>query len=196
MAINPSPQMEIPRISVLTSTPAEVFSALSTVGFIHLDLEGTGLSQKDVDRAFELSSLIHSMPRPERAPFTELANGNGYLKMRGSLDERTSKTDLKEPYVWGVFDSGAGETATTQVLPPVVAGFRQEFADFDNKCFQATLKVLDLLSVAFGVSAGCTTNLSVFGLSERADRRARWCSSPRTSFGALIRILAPTALPF
>ncbi|KAH8647292.1 hypothetical protein BX600DRAFT_443497 [Xylariales sp. PMI_506] len=148
MAIATSPP-EIPLISLLSSTPAEVLHALSTVGFIHLALEGTGLAQADVDRAFELSALIHSVPVEERAGFLKDERGNGYLGINGSLDERTQKADLKESFIWGRFSSRAGETATTQRLPKNTEQYRQEIIDFDNKCFETSLKVLDILSLAF-----------------------------------------------
>lgn len=143
---------EIPLISLVTSTPAEVLDALSTVGFIHLALDGTGLTQADVDRAFELSGLIHSVPSEDRAGFLKDAIGNGYLGMQGSLDERTTKTDFKEAYIWGRFKATEGVTGTTQTLPPTIEQHRQEIAGFDDKCFEASLKILDILSLAFQVS--------------------------------------------
>ncbi|KAI1372061.1 hypothetical protein F4677DRAFT_463540 [Hypoxylon crocopeplum] len=142
---------EIPLISLVKSTAEEVLQALSTVGFIHLELEGTGLAQVDIDRAFQLSALIHSMPVGERAGSMHDARGNGYIGMRGSLDERVTKKDLKETYMWGRFDSNLDETETTQVLPPALQDHTQEIVDFDNKCFEASLKILDILSLAFNL---------------------------------------------
>jgi isopenicillin N synthase-like dioxygenase len=152
MAIDITDQPEIPLISLVKSTPKEVLRALSTVGFIHLDLEGTGLTQNDINQAFKLSSLIHSVSIEERAGSMKDPSGNGYFSMKGSLDERTSKTDFKESFVWGRFNSSTGETGTTQGLPSSIQKHRQEIVDFDNKCFEASLRVLDILSQALDVS--------------------------------------------
>ncbi|KAF1969464.1 Clavaminate synthase-like protein, partial [Bimuria novae-zelandiae CBS 107.79] len=43
------------------------------------------------------------------------------------------------------------ETETTQTLPPSVEKHRQDIVDFDNKCFEASMKVLDILSWAFNL---------------------------------------------
>jgi isopenicillin N synthase-like dioxygenase len=150
MAIAGAP-LEIPLISLINSTPEEVLHALSTVGFIHLELPGTGLTQYDIDRAFKLSEHIHSVPIEERISFREDTNGNGYVGMKGSLDERTTKTDLKESYIWGRYKSNAGESGTSQGLPNSIQKYRQEIVDFDDKCFEAALRILDILSQAFGV---------------------------------------------
>ena len=143
---------EVPLISLVRSTPEEVLHALSTIGFIHLDLEGTGITQNDIDRAFELSTLIHSVPAEERANSQKDATGNGYFGMKGSLDERaSSKTDLKESFVWGRYKSNAGESETTQALPSSIQKYKKEIAEFDNKCYEASLRVLDIISEAFDV---------------------------------------------
>ena len=152
MAVGNTTAPEVPLISLVKSTPEEVLHALSTIGFIHLDLDGTGITQNDIDRAFELSALIHSVPTEERAGSLKDASGNGYFGMKGSLDERvSSKTDLKESFVWGRYKSAAGQTETNQALPTSIQQYRQEIVEFDNKCFEASLRVLDILSQAFDV---------------------------------------------
>jgi isopenicillin N synthase-like dioxygenase len=152
MAVGVQSVPEIPLISLVTSTPEDVLRALSTVGFILLDVQGTGITQDDIDRAFELSSLIHSIPLEKMtACFTD-HRGNGYLEMKGSLDERkTGRTDLRESFVWGRFKSTEGEYETTQALPSSIQMYKQEIVAFDEKCFEASLKVLDMLSRAFDV---------------------------------------------
>jgi isopenicillin N synthase-like dioxygenase len=142
---------EVPLLSLIKSTPKDVLDALSTIGFIHLDLDGTGLTQEDVDRAFQLSKLIHNVPLEDRVDLKLDPRGNGYMPMKGSLDERSSSVDFKEAYVWGRFKSSAGETQTIQKLPKVVADLRHEIEEFDNKCFEASLRVLDMLSQALSV---------------------------------------------
>ncbi|OAA59039.1 Oxoglutarate/iron-dependent oxygenase [Niveomyces insectorum RCEF 264] len=153
MAVRDTAAPEVPLISLVRSTPKEVLQALSTIGFIHLDLDGTGITQADVDRAFALSSLIHAVPADERTTCLKDAAGNGYFGMTGSLDERArSQTDRKESFVWGRGNSSGAaesETTTTQPLPDSVQNCRQELAEFDNKCFEASLRVLDVLSLAF-----------------------------------------------
>ncbi|KFA52299.1 hypothetical protein S40293_00624 [Stachybotrys chartarum IBT 40293] len=141
---------EIPLISLSRSTPEEVLDALSTIGFIHLELDGTGITQNDIDRSFELSSLIYSVPSEERINCLKDAKGNGYYGLKGTLDERNpSQTDLKENFGWGRFRTSDGECETTQPLPPSVERYREEIIAFDNKCFEASLRVLDILSRAF-----------------------------------------------
>jgi isopenicillin N synthase-like dioxygenase len=142
---------EIPRISLSSSTPQEVLQALSTVGFIHLELDGTGIPQTDIDRAFELSRLIYSVPHEERQRFWQDGFGNGYFGMKNSLDERTTKADLKETFTWGRYEACEGQSETSQVLPPSIQHYRNEMIEFDGKCFEASLKVLDILSEAFEV---------------------------------------------
>jgi isopenicillin N synthase-like dioxygenase len=142
---------EVPLLSLIKSTPQDVLEALSTIGFIHLDLDGTGLTQEDVDRAFQLSRLLHGVPLEHRAGLGLDARGNGYMPMKGSLDERSSSVDFKEGYVWGRFKSSSGETQTTQKLPDAVANLRHEIKEFDNRCFEASLRVLDMLSQALSV---------------------------------------------
>ena len=151
MTVSVTSPPEIPLISLVESTPQEVLRALSTVGFIHLDLQGTGLTQSDVDRAFELNKIIHAVPVVERAGALNDANGNGYFGLKGSLDERVSKPDLKESFFWGRFKSSAGESHTTQSLPTTIEQYKEEIVAFDNKCFEASLRILDILSQAFGV---------------------------------------------
>lgn len=169
MAVGTAP--EIPLISLTHSTPEEVLKALSTVGFIHLDLEGTGIEQSDIDRAFELSELIHSVPPSERKAYWKNESGNGYLGQQNSLDERTTKPDFKEQYTWGRFDASAGESASTQILPPSVQKFRAELVQFDIKCFETSMRVLDILSRAFKVRA----------LVARGNHTLTWnCSFPKT----------------
>lgn len=143
---------EVPLISLRRSTPEEILHALSTIGFIHLELDGTGISQHDVRRAFELSTLIHSVPEGERIGALKDASGNGYFGMKGSLDERNpSKVDLKESFVWGRYSSSSGQTETSQNLPVSIQKHKREIVDFDHKCFEASLRVLDSLSEALGV---------------------------------------------
>lgn len=154
---------EIPLISLSRSTPEEVLDALSTIGFIHLELDGTGITQSDIDRSFELSSLIYSVPSEERINCLKNARGNGYYGMKGTLDERNpSQTDLKENFGWGRFSTSHGEFGTTQPLPPSVERYREEIIAFDNKCFEASLRVLDILSRAFDVRKPRHTHLSGF----------------------------------
>ncbi|VUC31080.1 unnamed protein product [Clonostachys rosea] len=140
---------EILLISLVHSKPEEVLHALSTVGFIHHDLEGTDITQADVDRAFELSALLHNVPQAERLASLKDERGNGYFGMKGSLDERATGTDLKESFVWGRYMSSAGEKATTQSLPKAVKEYQDEITGFDQKCYEASLRVLDILSRAF-----------------------------------------------
>lgn len=153
MPVNPTKSApEVPLISLVQSTPEEVLDALSTIGFIHLDLEGTGIAQADIDRAFEVSALLHSVPAPERAESLKDAMGNGYSGMKGSLDERaTSTTDLKESFVWGRYQSTGAESETNQILPAAMQKYKQEIVNFDDKCFEASLRVLDVISQAFDV---------------------------------------------
>ena len=149
---NTTSSPEVPLISLIRSTPEEVLYALSTIGFIHLELEGTGINQADVDRAFELSGLVHSVSTEERTESLKDATGNGYFGMKGSLDERaSSKTDLKESFVWGRYKSSVGESETTQALPTSIQKYKQEIVEFDNKCYEASLRILDILSQAFDV---------------------------------------------
>ncbi|KIW08092.1 uncharacterized protein PV09_01030 [Verruconis gallopava] len=142
---------EIPLISLVTSTPEDVLQALSTVGFIHLDLEGTVLRQEDVDRAFEISAIIHSIPMEDRRDSMLDARSNGYRGMIDSLDERSKKPDWKESFGWGRFEAGAGESETTQVLPEALEIYKPEMASFSSKCFDTSLRVLDMLSKALNV---------------------------------------------
>ena len=151
MLKNSNTPPEVPLLSLIRSTPEDVLAALSTIGFIHLDLDGTGITQHEVDRAFQISTLIHNVPADKRAEHTKDARGNGYFPMKGSLDERSSSTDFKEAFVWGRFKSGAGEVKSVQTLPDAIGGFRTEIEDFDNKCFEASLRVLDMLSQALSV---------------------------------------------
>lgn len=122
--------VEIPLISLITSTSKEVLHALSTVGFIHLELPGTGLTQDDIDRAFKFSERIDSVPDVERQRYMIDDQGNGYLGINGSLDERTNKADLKESYIWGRYKGD--ESGTTQKLPPSVQKYKQDIVEFDN----------------------------------------------------------------
>jgi isopenicillin N synthase-like dioxygenase len=151
MTVSTSEIPEIPLISLVRSTPEQALRALSTVGFIHLDLQDTGIIQSDVDRAFELSNLLHSVPKVEKAGSIVDKRGNGYLSIKGSLDERKSKPDLKESFIWGRYKSVSGEFETTQKLPMSLQKYREELIEFDRKCFEASLKVLDMLSKAFEV---------------------------------------------
>lgn len=149
MTANHNVPPEIPLISLLHSKPEEVLQALSTVGFIHLDLEGTDITQADVDRAFELSALLHNVPQAERSGSLKDDRGNGYFGMKGSLDERATGTDLKESFVWGRYMASAGEKATTQSLPKAMKEYQDEIIRFDQRCYEASLRVLDILSRAF-----------------------------------------------
>jgi isopenicillin N synthase-like dioxygenase len=151
MAVDVEPPLEIPLISLVKSTPEEVLQALSTVGFIHMDLDETGLTQDDVNQAFEILGQIHSVPVDDRADCLLDDIGNGYLSMKGSLDERTSKPDLKETFMWGRFNFNAGESQTSQNLPKSIVKYKEEIVAFDQKCFEASLKILDILSRAFEV---------------------------------------------
>ena len=151
MPTNSTAPPEVPLLSLIKSTPEDVLAALSTIGFIHLDLDGTGISQEEVDRAFQISNLIHSVPLDQRTDYTKDARGNGYFPMKGSLDERSSSTDFKESYVWGRFKASAEETKSQQVLPDAIGALRDEIEEFDNKCFEASLRVLDMLSQALSV---------------------------------------------
>ncbi|CAG9978665.1 unnamed protein product [Clonostachys byssicola] len=149
MTANHNVPPEIPLISLIHSKPEEVLQALSTVGFIHLDLEGTGITQADVDRTFELSALLHNVPQTERSGSLKDERGNGYFGMKGSLDERATGTDLKESFVWGRYLASAGEKALTQSLPKTMEEYRDEITRFDQRCYEASLRVLDILSRAF-----------------------------------------------
>ena len=71
--------------------------------------------------------------------------------MRGSLDERSSSTDFKEAYVWGRFKSNLEKGEYTQAMPESTSGLRSKIEDFDDKCFEASLRVLDMLSQALNV---------------------------------------------
>lgn len=150
MAADASPP-EIPLISLVKSTPADVLEALSTIGFLHLDLSGTGLSQDEVDRAFEISKTIHGVSLDQKESYGKDAWGNGYFPMKGSLDERSSSTDYKEAYVYGRFDSKAGQTKTVQIMPSSIDSLRSEVQEFYVKAFEASLRVLDMLSQALDV---------------------------------------------
>ncbi|KAF2658051.1 Clavaminate synthase-like protein, partial [Lophiostoma macrostomum CBS 122681] len=143
---------KISRISLSSSTPRDVLQALSTVGFIHLELDGTNISQADVDRAFELSRLVYSVPHEQRQRFWKDKAGNGYFRLQNSLDERTTKPDLKETFTWGRYQACQGQSATSQQLPSSIEHCRTEMIDFDEKCFEASLRVLDILSEAFEAS--------------------------------------------
>lgn len=195
MAVDTLLPPEIPVVSLVTSTPDDVLRALSTVGFILLEIEGTGITQVDIDRAFELSGLFHSVPVDERTPFLIDNRGNGYLGMKGSLDERKSgRTDLKESFVWGRFKATEDETGTTQVLPHCIQKHRQEIEAFDKKCFEASLRVLDILSCAFDVimsrseiQVRCSPKLLTFSMTT---------SYLRTSFVPPIRMPDRMRSPF
>jgi isopenicillin N synthase-like dioxygenase len=151
MVSAPQATPEVPLLSLIRSTPRQVLEALSTIGFIYLDLNGTGICQAEIGRAFEISKLIHDVPLENREGHIKDARGNGYLPMKGSLDERSERADFKESYVYGRFKSSAGELQTTQILPEAIADARPEIELFDEKCFEASLRVLDMLSQALSV---------------------------------------------
>lgn len=113
-------------LSFQTSTPADLLHAMSTCGFIHLSLDGTPLSMKDVHHAFSLSKkLFDELPLSARASCPQDVDYNGHTPL--GLSKLTAEhgqklPDHKEGFEFGRYEPPRTSMSSTRFFSKVWFG--------------------------------------------------------------------------
>lgn len=146
----------IPLLYLHKSSPADFLSALSTTGFIHLSLSGSPIAAVDVARAFSISSYLYDvLPASERARFPRDTDPdfNGYCPLGSTAlnaEGGQKRADWKEIFGFGRYQPP--KTCSDQGLPAGVD--RAGLEEFQSRCYDLVLQILDKLSLAFALPEG------------------------------------------
>lgn len=154
---------EIPLLS-LSDEPSVFLSALSTTGFLHLSLSdsrNSALQPSTVKRAFAISSLLYdntSLSEREKFSRDDDTNFNGHTGVGSTYLNREGgqqKADWKEGFGYGRFQPYG---KWDQKLPQEIEGHSADMAAFAEDCYALMLRVVDKLSLAFGLPEGYFRN--------------------------------------
>ncbi|KAK9446426.1 uncharacterized protein V1518DRAFT_184251 [Limtongia smithiae] len=169
------------------ATAKALFDAASTLGFVFIN--GSGLTQADVNRMFGLSAKFFAEPAGEKEKFA-IADNKGYAGMNQEalgVDSEEKRGDPKEIFNFGQFRRGRPD----QALPPVFLGENEgtlaEVSAFAAKCHATCNAVLDLLAAALDIEGA---EKEPNGIA--SDERNTWFSrrhDAEEASGSILRLL-------
>lgn len=143
-------QLPIINISNPTSTVGtQMLEAAREFGFLYIDPKGTDFTEDLVNRQFELSRQLFSLPASDKEKCRINRSNRGWTGMGGeTLDPRTQRRgDLKEAFNMGEFINGRPE----QPLPDLLESNIQLLSQFETSCRKVSARILDLLGLGLQV---------------------------------------------
>ncbi|KAI9831324.1 MAG: hypothetical protein M1819_005098 [Sarea resinae] len=161
----------------------EIVDAASKYGFLFIKAQGSGFSQNDIDRMFELSRQFFSSSREEKDKCAITPDNRGWSSMhREVLDQGNQrKGDFKEAFNFGEFVNGKAQ----QPLPEALERHEEELNYFSNLCHGLCIKILKLFALGLKI--------------EPEDGGQDWFSSrhdpTKGPSGSILRLLHYPAIP-
>ncbi|ODV90050.1 hypothetical protein CANCADRAFT_99951 [Tortispora caseinolytica NRRL Y-17796] len=148
-----SSPVTIVNISEINQDTAEkLLKAAHTQGFIYLS--GTGLTQLDVNKAFDASRALFSLPDEEKSRYKITPANRGYSKMfMENLDPDVSKTgDPKEAWnIGAITKQEDGSYTAEQDMPKAAEQYYADISTFQQKCYDLMRKILLLLGMSLKI---------------------------------------------
>lgn len=145
---SPIPLLDLTVPRTAEELAAVVSEAVSSVGFLHVKLDGlSDLTQDKVNAMFAIHKELYDSPHSERAACPANETRNGYQSLGGMrLGEKGGGADAKEAFVYG--HKREDEQITSQPLPPVLKKHQATVQAFHDSCHEALCQLLDSFSIA------------------------------------------------
>ncbi|RVX65907.1 hypothetical protein B0A52_10214 [Exophiala mesophila] len=135
-----------------TTVGAQMLKAAREFGFLYIDPKGTAFTEDLVNRQFELSRQLFSLPDSDKEKCRINRSNRGWTGMGGeTLDPRTQRRgDLKEAFNMGEFINGRPE----QPLPDLLERNIELLSEFEASCRKVAAQILDLLGLGLQIEDG------------------------------------------
>jgi isopenicillin N synthase-like dioxygenase len=126
-----------------------MLGAARNFGFLYINTNNTGFTERMVDRQFDISRQFFALPVEEKQKCLIDETNRGWTGMHGEiLDPQSQRRgDFKEGFNMGEFREGRPQ----QSMPPLLQSHVDELAEFEATCQKVCARVLDLIGLGLEV---------------------------------------------